>query len=541
MNSTALIIVVLLYLGATIYLGWLGYKHTSSAKDYYTAGGEVNPYLMAMGYTTAFISTSAIVGFGGTASVYGFSMFWLVTFNIIVGIFVAFIWIGRRTRAIGKNLGAQTFPELIGLRFKSDFIKKFSAIVITVFMPLYAAAVMIGGARFMEMSLNMSYSMSLIIMAVIVGAYVLAGGMKGVLYTSAFQGTLMLVVMLCLIIYTYVTLGGISGAHTALANMAHLVPKELIASGHRGWTAMPAFLSPNWWFVFSSLVLAVGIGVLAQPQLAVRYMTVKSNKELYRALVGGGIAIMIFTGAGYACGPLTNVYFYKELGQISMHVFPNTDTVIPAFISATMPAWISYVFLLTLLSAAMSTLASQFHVIATSVSYDLYTPKQANDQKRLTFARYGTIFGLVATVLLSFVLPGSIIARATAIFFGLCAAGFFPVYLFGIFWKRITTSGAIAGLVSGTAVYVFIMFFINARMADTFKICQVFFGQTCLAGEPWNYIDPLVYTFPICFLAAIVVSYMTQNTIDEQHVSKCFTFAKGKVDLDKREVARRAS
>lgn len=523
MNYTALAVVVLLYLGITIYLGWLGYRHTVSAKDYFTAGGEVNPYIMAMGYTTAFISTSAIVGFGGTASAYGFSMFWLVTFNIIVGIFVAFVWIGRRTRAIGKNLGAQTFPELIGLRFQSTFIRKFAAVVITVFMPLYAAAVMIGGARFMELSLSINYSLALIIMAVIVGAYVLAGGMKGVLYTSAFQGTLMLVVMLILIIFTYSRMGGISAAHNALTNLAYLVPEELVASGHRGWTAMPTFLSPNWWFVFSSLVLAVGIGVLAQPQLAVRYMTVKSNKELYRALVAGGIAILIFTGAGYACGPLTNVYFYEELGQISMQAFPNTDTVIPAFISATMPAWISYVFLLTLLSAAMSTLSSQFHVIATSVSYDLYTPKQSNDRVRLSLARYGTIFGLVATVLLSLVLPGSIIARATAIFFGLCAAGFFPVYLFGIFWKKITTIGATAGLVSGTAVYVFIMLFINGKMADTFKICQILFGKTCLAGAPWNYIDPLVYTFPICFLAAIVVSLLTQSTIDEKHVANCFS------------------
>ena len=173
----------------------------------------------------------------------------------------------------------------------------------------------------------------------------------------------------------------------------------------------------------------------------------------------------------------------------------------------------------------------------------IFIPQEANDRMRLSLARYGTVFGLVATVLLSFVLPGSIIARATAIFFGLCAAGFFPVYLFGIFWKRVTTSGAIAGLVSGTAVYVFAMFFINARMADTFKICQVLFGKTCLAGEPWNYIDPLVYTFPICFLAAIVVSLMTQDTINEKHLNNCFSFlSKGK-DVSKHDssIIKRAS
>jgi solute:Na+ symporter, SSS family len=222
MDLIALITVALLYLGITVYLGWLGYKHTRSARDYYTAGGEVNPYLMAMGYGAAFISTSAIVGFGGAAAVYGLSLLWLTVFNIIAGIFIAFVWIGRRTRAMGRELSAQTFPELLGARYNSTFVRKFSAIVITVSMPLYAAAVMIGGARFMEMALNVNYSVALLLVAAIVGAYVLAGGMKGVLYTSAFQGTLMLVVMLVLLVFTYNKLGGVTQAHSALASMNHL-------------------------------------------------------------------------------------------------------------------------------------------------------------------------------------------------------------------------------------------------------------------------------------------------------------------------------
>ncbi len=535
MDYIVLVIVVLLYLGATVYLGWLGYKHTRSASDYYTAGGEVNPFLMAMGYGAAFISTSAIVGFGGAAAVYGMSLLWLTVFNIFFGVFIAFVWIGRRTRAMGRELSAQTFPELLGSRYNSVFIRKFSAVVIACAMPLYAAAVMIGGARFMELALNVNYTFALLLVAVIVGAYVLAGGMKGVLYTSAFQGTLMLLVMFFLLIFTYRVLGGVTQAHTSLAALKHLVPEGLLLDGHQGWTAMPATFSRSWWYVISTLVLGVGIGVLAQPQLAVRYMTVRSNKELYRALVPGGVFILLMTGVGFTVGALSNVYFYENLGKIALLASvnpvtntPNTDTIIPLFITSALPVWVGYVFMLTLLSAAMSTLSGQFHSIATSVSYDLYQPKGGSPQAGLKLARYGTILGLVVTVVLSYILPVSIIAIATAIFFGLCAAGFLPVYVFGLFWKRVTTIGAAMGMVAGTLVYLFSMLFMYGRMTTIFGLSSLIFGQTSIVTFPYNVIDPIVYALPVSFVVTVIVSLATQSSLDTSHVEKCFAFMRKK-------------
>lgn len=533
MDYFALVAVVLIYLAITVYLGWLGYRHTYSSKDYYIAGGEVNPYLMAMGYGAAFISTAAIIGFSGQAAVHGMSMLWLAAFNIIVGIFVAFVWIGRRTRAMGHHLGAQTFPELMGIRYNSKFVRKFAAAVIVVAMPLYASAVMIGGARFMETTLMIDFNLSLVIVAVVVGAYVLAGGMKGVLYTGAFQGTLMLVVMIALLVFTYVKLGGIVEAHSALTAMTDMVPEELAADGHRGWTAMPEAFSPNFWFVFSTLVLGVGVGVLAQPQLAVRYMTVKSNRELYRALLPGGIFILATVAVGYIVGPLSNVYFYETMGQLSMEASvdpatnePNVDRIMPMYITETMPIWIGYVFMLTLISAAMSTLSGLFHAIATSISYDLYQPQQADDRMRLRLARYGTIFGLIITIVISYVLPGSIIAVATAIFFGLCASSFMPPYLLGLFWKGITKSGAAAGMVVGAVLYIFIMLFVYSRMAAIFSLSGLIFGGESLVGFPYNIIDPLTYSLPVSFIVTWLVSLCTRSSLDESHIQKCFAFQK---------------
>ncbi|MGZ7160686.1 MAG: sodium:solute symporter family protein, partial [Methanobacterium sp.] len=73
------------------YVGYIAWKRTKSADDYMVAGRKTHPYIMALSYGATFISTAAIVGFGGTAANYGMGILWLVFLNIIVGIFIAFV------------------------------------------------------------------------------------------------------------------------------------------------------------------------------------------------------------------------------------------------------------------------------------------------------------------------------------------------------------------------------------------------------------------------------------------------------------------
>ena len=105
------IIVVLAYLIVVIYLGFLGYMRTKSASDYLIAGRQIHPFVMALSYGATFISTSAIVGFGGVAGLFGMSVLWLTFLNIFVGIFIAFVFFAPRARRMGHYLDAHTFPE----------------------------------------------------------------------------------------------------------------------------------------------------------------------------------------------------------------------------------------------------------------------------------------------------------------------------------------------------------------------------------------------------------------------------------------------
>ena len=525
MNMLLFNIILITYLAVTVFLGYLGYRGTKSVKDFMLAGRQSHPYVMAVSYGATFISTSAIVGFGGMAGVYGMGILWLPFLNILFGVLLAFIVFGKKTREVGAKLDAHTFPELLGKRYDSVLIQRFAGIVIFFFMPLYAGVVLIGAARFLETSLNLNFNIAFLIMSVIIALYVITGGLKAVLYTDTFQGTIMWVGMLFLLIITYVKLGGITGAHKALTDLAKFIPAKQAAEGFQGWTTMPIAGSVSWWTLVSTVVLGVGIGVLAQPQLSIRFMTVKSSKDLNRAVVIGGVFIFLMTFVPYVTGSLSNVYFYNTTGKLSLEAAgANIDKIIPTFINSIMPPWFVYIFMLTLLAAAMSTISAQFHVIGTSFArdvfrrYDYKTPEKdavstvAVNRRGLYYPKIGIVIGILISIALGYFLPTSIIAKGTSLFFGVCAATFLPVYIFALFWKGATRPGAIASMFTGLFSSLVWMLFINAGIASKVGLCKIIFGRDTLLGFPWNSVDAILIAFPLSFLVAYIVSLATKKS-----------------------------
>ncbi|WP_372805787.1 sodium:solute symporter [Pontiella sp.] len=542
--SIWMIIIVVAYLCIIAYLGFRGFKSTKSATDYMLGGRKVHPYVMAMSYGATFISTSAIVGFGGAAGVFGMGLLWLTFMNIFIGIFIAFWVFGGRTRKMGLRLDAHTFPELLGRRFKSKFIQGASAVIIFLFIPLYASAVLTGAVKYITSQLGMDYNTALLVFSVIIALYVVMGGIKGVMYTDALQGTIMLFGMIALLILTYVKMGGISGAHQALTEMADLVPAKLQADGHQGWTSMPQFGSPLWWTLVSTIIMGVGIGVLAQPQLAVRYMTVKSGKELNRAIPIGGVFIMMMTGVAFIVGSLSNVHFQQTVGAVSIVAAKgDVEAIIPMYLQSALPQWFGILFMLTLISAAMSTLSSQFHVMGTSLGRDLVEESLGKKKggSGMLATRIGVLAGILVSVYLSYIMEikfgktgTAIVARGTAIFFGLCACAFLPMYI-GALWSRgITKAGAIAGLLSGSLSSLFWIFFVEQKAATALLLCNTLFGRRSLAismveGQEvlaktgpfvWAYVDPLFIGLPIALVATVVVSLFTKKMAAD-HLDRC--------------------
>lgn len=525
MNFTVLTVMVLLYLGILTILAYMGYKQTVTAEDYLLAGRNIHPWVMALSYGATFISTSAIIGFGGVAGMYGFSLLWLAFLNIVLGIWFAFAFMGTRIRRMSENLEITTFSSLLGARYQSRFITAFSGLMIFLFLPAYTSIILVGGARFLEEAFSLEYNTALMVLAVLVGAYVFTGGLKAVMYTDAFCAAVMLIGMVALLTGAYRAVGGVIAGHRGLTALAHLVPEQLAAAGHRGWTAMPALGSPLWWTVVSTIIMGVGIGVLAQPQLAMRFMTVKDNKSLYRGVLVGSIFIFFMVGTVYMVGPLSNLYFYNTRGMIAADVAQgNVDLIIPAFISDIMPRWFLYLFTLTLLSAAISTLSSVIHVQGASFGQDILGTlgvKSSHNGRSSLYSQIGVIIGVILAVILAYIMPGSVIARATAFWYGICAAGFLPVILGALYWRRSTRPAAIASIITGFGTSILGYLFLHLAESQPFGIARALFGRDALLGYPWTHVDPLFYALPLSALVFIIVSLFTSPPSDD-HIKRCY-------------------
>ncbi len=493
------------YLAATMFLGYLGYRHTKGADDFMVAGRKVSPIVLGLSYGATFISTSAIVGFGGIAALYGLGLIWLTVLNIGLGIVIAFIIYGKRTRIIGHKLGAVTFPDLLGKRFNSPFMQYTTGILMLVAMPLYTAAIIIGGAWFINTTFSIDYNLSLIGFALVTVIYVVFGGIIAVMYTDAMQGILMLVGMTLLLVLTFLNVGGVEPGFTGLTNLSPQIPAFLQSGGLHSWTAMPDLGSNIWYTLVTTIVMGVGIGVLAQPQLSVRFLTAKDNKSINRAVAVGGPFLLMMTGVAFTVGPLTNVWFWNNTGQIAYTAAKsNVDNIIPLYINSATPELFVVVFLLVLLAAAMSTLSSIFHTMGTTAGYDLYKHITKKDHPSKTVTQIATALMMVVSLVVAFLMPSNIIARATAMFMGLCACAFLPALTYGLYSKAPVALPAKLSLTAGALSWFLWTVFVHTSEAKALGISSALFGQVTVLGAPFNVIDPLVIGLPVSVIALVV-------------------------------------
>ena len=376
------------FLIVTLVLGWYGYKNTRNNEEFLLGRNKAGPVIIALSYGATFLSASAVIGFGGQAAVHGMSVMWLCFLNLFVGLIVAFLIFGGPTRRKGRALGASTYADLLGKIFKSKGIRAFTAILIIVMMPIYAAAVLKGGVNSLAVITGLTeyYDYILIALAVIVAVYVVYGGIIAVMYNDAFQAAIMFIGMVIILVVTYSYFGGVTAGNSALDGLWDQSIVDIgnigVQDGFNGWTSFSDFGSKEWLTVVTTFLLGVGIGALTQPQLAVRFMSAKNDRDLNKSLIVGSVFMLAIVGSAYTVGALSNVYFMDHYGMTAFEYISQmglgTDFIIPEYILELFST-ISFgdifvsLFLLSLVCAAISTISALLHTIGAAGGYDLYT------------------------------------------------------------------------------------------------------------------------------------------------------------------------
>jgi SSS family solute:Na+ symporter len=489
--------------------------------------------LMALAHGAIPLGATAAIGFGGAGAFFGFSLLWLCFLCIIVGVLSAFVVCGKRARRMGMVLNAHTFPEWLGVRYQSRFIMGFAALVVFAVVPIYAAAILIGVARLIEVAFHIPYVVALLAFSAFLVMYLILGRGRGVRYIDTLHGVFMVFIMAIFCYWTYWLLGGIIPAHQALAEIASVVPERWDALGHQGWTEGFRVGSPFWWIACSSIMYGVGIGALVQPQLVTRFLVASSDRELNRGVLVAGMFSLALLGVPLVVGPLTNIIFIQRFDQIAIAVARgNMDKIIPLYVMTIMPWWFGTLFLVGVLAAATIALRLQFYSGAASFGQDFYgmTMNFRRQGQKFT-TQVGMVLTIFATVLWGLVLPAGSIMFATALFFGVCASSFLPSYLLGLYWKGATRAGAMASMLGGIGMSLIWMLFFHYQESAALGLCEFLFGQVnVVAGaEPsswiWllQYVAPIVIALPVSFVLGIWVSRKTRK-LPKDHVNRCFKY-----------------
>jgi SSS family solute:Na+ symporter len=182
------------------------------------------------------------------------------------------------------------------------------------------------------------------------------------------------------------------------------------------------------------------------------------------------------------------------------------------FISEIMPEWFVYLFTLTLVSAVISTISSLIHLQGSAFGQDILKNLGYKSFLGMDGSRIGVLVGLAGAVILSYILPGGIIAQATAFWFGICAAGFLPTMIGAFYWKKATKEGAIASIIVGFTVSVLGFLFLHGKEATAIGLSKALFGKDTLFAFPMTHIDPLFYALPLSSIVFVVVSLMTKSS-----------------------------
>ena len=259
-------------------------------------------------------------------------------------------------------------------------------------------------------------------------------------------------------------------------------------------------------------------------------MTVKSDREINRAIPIGGIFILMMTGVAFTVGALSNVYFFETQG-VTAAVATNGN-IIPGFLGNFMPEWFVIAFLVILLSAGMSTISSQFHAIGTAVGRDIFKIKETDSKKGLLISRLGVLIAIVMTIVLAYVLPTfweGAITSGTALFFGLCCSAFLPMYFGALYIRKMSKTAAIAGMIAGFSSSLLWMLFVHVDESSKLLLSKALFGVNTLApeGTMLAFVDPLIVSLPISVLVTIIVQLLSKKKLEAAHVNKCFIGIKG--------------
>ncbi len=446
------IAMLVIFFGIMIGVGFYCKSKATDVNGFVLGGRAVGPWLTAFAYGTSYFSAVIFVGYAGQFGwKYGIASTWIGIGNAVLGSMLAWRVLGRRTRVMSQHLDSATMPEFFGSRFQSKNLKIVASLIVFIFMIPYTASLYNGLSRLFGMAFNIDYTVCIIVMAILTGIYVIAGGYMATAINDFIQGIIMLFGIVAIILAVLNTKGGFMAALDGLAKVS-----DSAVSDTPGIFA--SFFGPDP-INLLGVVILTSLGTWGLPQMVQKFYAIKSEKSITKGTIISTLFAIIVAGGCYFLGGFGRL-FSDEIDVASQ----GFDAIIPTMLSNLSPILIGLTVILVL-SASMSTLSSLVMTSSSTLTIDVIKGnliKKMDDKKQVLWIRILIVVFIAISVVLAVVQYRSnvtFIAQLMGVSWGAMAGAFLAPFLYGLYWKRTTKAGCMASFIFGTVFMTYNMFF----------------------------------------------------------------------------------
>lgn len=443
----------MVYFVAMLIVGFIFMKGQKGEKEYFLGGRSMGPWVTALSAQASDMSGWLLMGFPGSILAFGMGKVW-IGIGLGLGTALNWIFVAKRLRNFSAAADdAITLPQYLRNRFatKSKALQIICALVFLVFFTIYVASGFVAGETvFVSFipALQGHESLALLIFAAIIIIYTFSGGFKAVCWTDFFQGLLMLIAMLAVPIMMVVSPKIEVGAVQSIAGSDFSL---------NPFTASPQDIISG---------LAWGLGYFGMPHILIRFMSIRSAKEVKKSATVAIIWVILTLGAAIVIALIARSTILGS-GLVENGT---QERVFIEVVKTLFPGFIAGLLLSAIIAAAMSTADSQLLVASSSFTSDIYKPvfrKNASEKEVLWVGRgVVAVVAIVAFFIAKSGLSGeskfaSSIMDMVSNAWGGFGSAFGPVIILSLFWKRFTYKGAIAGVLGGAIVDVLWLIFLT--------------------------------------------------------------------------------
>jgi sodium/proline symporter len=432
--SMSTTIAFLIYVAIVLGIGFYAYLRTKNATDYFLGGRELSPTVSAISAGASDMSGWVLLGLPGYAYLAGLEAAW-ISIGLVIGVAANWMLVAKRLRVYSALLDdAVTLPTFLQRRFadSTPWLKMIASVSILLFFLFYVGSGLIAGGKLFNEVFGFDYHVSVFVSVTLILVYTLFGGFLAVSWTDVFQGLLMLLALACVPVMVISQSGGV-GDFASQISQTNPEFLNMFTDANGDALGLMVIVSTMGW----------GLGYFGQPHILARFMALRSASETSKAASIGVLWATLCYLLAILVG-LSGVAYLPDL-------LPDSEKVFIALTGLIFHPLIAGILLAAILAAIMSTVDSQLLVCSSSLAEDLYplmVKKQLSTENRLQIGRIAVVVLALCATLLAMEPDSKVLDVVSYAWAGL-GASIGPAILVSLYWKKMTSSGALAGIVVG--------------------------------------------------------------------------------------------